>query len=124
MATPQSTVNSEKTIFMKRQGSEFIIYGTRQATRRWHIHILDWMDKNGYPAVNSEQTIFMKRVGEHCDFIIHCLFVDDMMHNQYQAQGRVSEEVLQGFQHHWRLPHENVPGNGGRTGQEDDQAPS
>jgi hypothetical protein len=32
----------------------------------------------GYPAVNSEKTIFMKRKGEH--FIIHGLFVDDMMH--------------------------------------------
>jgi hypothetical protein len=54
------------------------IYGTRQAARRWHIHISDWMEKNGYPAVNSEKTIFMKREGEH--FIVHSLFVDDMMH--------------------------------------------
>ena len=54
------------------------IYGTRQAARRWHIHISDWMDKNCYPAVNSEKTTFMKREGEH--FIIHSLFVDDMMH--------------------------------------------
>ena len=29
------------------------IYGTKQAARRWHIHISDWMEKNGYPAVNS-----------------------------------------------------------------------
>ena len=36
------------------------------------------MEKNGYPAVNSEKTIFMKRDGS--DFIIHGLFVDDMMH--------------------------------------------
>jgi hypothetical protein len=36
------------------------------------------MEKNGYPAVNSEKTIFMKRQGN--DFILHCLFVDDMMH--------------------------------------------
>jgi hypothetical protein len=36
------------------------------------------MEKNGYPAVNSEKTIFMKRDGD--DFIIHGLFVDDMMH--------------------------------------------
>ena len=36
------------------------------------------MEQNGYPAVNSEKTIFMKRQGS--DFIIHGLFVDDMMH--------------------------------------------
>ena len=38
------------------------------------------MEQNGYPAVNSEKTIFimMKRQGN--DFIIHSLFVDDMMH--------------------------------------------
>ncbi len=32
----------------------------------------------GYPAISSEKTIFMKRKGS--DFIIHGLFVDDMMH--------------------------------------------
>ena len=36
------------------------------------------MEKNGYRAVNSENTIFMKREGEH--FIIHSLFVDDLMY--------------------------------------------
>ncbi len=46
-------------------------------------------------------------------------------HNsQYQAQGRISEEELQGFQHHWRRPHEDVLGYGGRTGQQDYQARS
>ena len=54
------------------------IYGTKQAARRWHVHISGWMESNGYPAVNSEKTIFMKRVDD--DFIIHGLFVDDMMH--------------------------------------------
>ena len=54
------------------------IYGTKQAARRWHLHISAWMEKNGYPAMNSEKTIFMKRDGD--DFIIHGLFVDDMMH--------------------------------------------
>jgi hypothetical protein len=54
------------------------IYGTLQAARRWHNHIPGRMEKNGYPAVNSEKTIFMKCQGD--DFIIHCLFVDDMMY--------------------------------------------
>ncbi len=54
------------------------MYGTKQAARRGHIRILDWMEQNGYPAVNSEKTIFMKRQGS--DFIMHSLFVDDMMH--------------------------------------------
>ena len=30
------------------------------------------------PEVNNEKTIFMKCQGD--DFIIHCLFVDNMMH--------------------------------------------
>jgi hypothetical protein len=54
------------------------VYGTKQAARRWHIHISEWMETNQYQAVNSEKTIFMKRTG--ADFIIHGLFVDDMMH--------------------------------------------
>jgi hypothetical protein len=54
------------------------IYGTKQAARGWHVHIARWMEANGYPAVISEKTIFMKRVND--DFIIHGLFVDDMMH--------------------------------------------
>jgi hypothetical protein len=54
------------------------IYGTRQAARRWHKHNSAWMEANGYLAVNSEKTIFMKSEGKH--FIIHGLFVDDMMH--------------------------------------------
>ena len=59
------------------------IYGTRQAARRWHLFISEWMEKNGYPAVNSEKTIFMKREGN--DFILHGLFVDDMMHTSTSA---------------------------------------
>ncbi len=55
-----------------------MIYGTKQAARRWHVHISRWMEANGYPAVHSEKTILMKRVNN--DFIIHGLFVDDMMH--------------------------------------------
>ena len=36
------------------------------------------MIRNGYLAVNSEKTIFKKTKGS--DYIIHGLFVDDMMH--------------------------------------------
>ena len=54
------------------------MYGTKQAARRWHIRISDWMEQHGYPAINSEKTIFMKR--QCSDFIMHGLFVDDMMH--------------------------------------------
>ncbi len=36
------------------------------------------MEKNGYPAVSSQKAIFMKWDGDN--FIIHGLFVDDMMH--------------------------------------------
>jgi hypothetical protein len=35
------------------------------------------VEKSGYPAVKIEKTIFMKRQGD--DFIIHGLFVDDVM---------------------------------------------
>jgi hypothetical protein len=47
----------------------------------WHTCIPEWMESimetNGYPVVNSEKTIFMKREGTY--FIMHGLFVDDMM---------------------------------------------
>jgi hypothetical protein len=36
------------------------------------------MINNGYLAVDSEKTIFKKTTGS--DYIIHGLFVDDMMH--------------------------------------------
>jgi hypothetical protein len=54
------------------------IYGTRQTARKWHEHISSWIERNGYAAVNSEKTIFMKRSGS--EYIVHGLFVDDMMH--------------------------------------------
>jgi hypothetical protein len=53
-----------------------VIYGTKQAARRWHPRISMWMAKNGYPAVNIEKTIFMKQTGD--DFIIHGFFIDDI----------------------------------------------
>ena len=70
------------------------MYGTKQAARRWHIRISDWMEQNGYPAVNSEKTIFMKREGS--DFIIHGLFVDDMMH--VPTCDRLRDEFLKLYQ--------------------------
>jgi hypothetical protein len=54
------------------------INGTKQEARKGHNHISDWMIKNGYFAGNSEKTIFKK--GKGPDYIIHGLFVDDMMH--------------------------------------------
>jgi hypothetical protein len=54
------------------------IYGMRQAARKWHTHISTWMEQNGYSAVYSEKTIFMKHKDD--EYIIHGLFVDDMMH--------------------------------------------
>ncbi len=54
------------------------IYGIRQAAQKWHEYISSWMERNGYAAVNSERTIFMKHSGS--EYIIHGLFVDDMMH--------------------------------------------
>jgi hypothetical protein len=54
------------------------IYVTLQAEQKWRDHISSWMERNGYAAVNSENTIFMKHSGS--EYIIHGLFVDDMMH--------------------------------------------
>ena len=70
------------------------MYGTKQAARRWHIRISDWMEQNGYPAVNSEKTIFMKR--QDSDSLIHCLFVDDMMH--VPTCDKLLDEFLQLYQ--------------------------
>ena len=52
------------------------------------------MKRNGYAAVipvNSEKTIFMKRSGS--DYIIHGLFVDDMMH--IYACDAIKDEFMQ-----------------------------
>jgi hypothetical protein len=60
------------------------------------------MEQNGNPVVNSEKTIFMKRQGS--DFIMHGLFVDDMMHvptcdklcNEFLALYRKDFEITGG----------------------------
>ena len=70
------------------------MYGTKQAARRWHIRISDWMEQNEYPAVNSEKTVFMKR--QDSDFSIHGLFVDDMMH--VPTCDKLHDEFLQLYQ--------------------------
>jgi hypothetical protein len=49
------------------------IYGTKQAARKWHNHISEWMINNGYLAVNSEKTIFKKTKGS--EYITHGLFL-------------------------------------------------
>jgi hypothetical protein len=54
------------------------MYGTRQAARQWHERISGWMEEHEYHAVNSEKTMFMKWDGP--DYIMHGLFVDDMIH--------------------------------------------
>jgi hypothetical protein len=52
------------------------IYGLKQAGRRWHIRVSDWMIANDYLPVNEEMTIFKKQVGS--DFILHGVYVDDI----------------------------------------------
>ncbi len=54
------------------------IYGTKQEAQKWHNHIPNGIINNAHLAVNSEKTIFKKTEGS--DYIIHGLFVDDMMH--------------------------------------------
>ena len=39
------------------------IYGTRQAARKWQIHVSPRMEINRYSAIYSEKTIFMKHEG-------------------------------------------------------------
>ncbi len=51
------------------------------------------MEKNGCPAVNSEKTVFIKREGEH--FIIHCLFVEDMIHTT--TSNKLKDEFLRKY---------------------------
>ncbi len=69
------------------------IYGTRQAARRWHKHISAWMEANGYFAVNSGKTVFMKREGKH--FIIHGLFVDDLLH--IATNNKLKNEIMEKY---------------------------
>jgi hypothetical protein len=73
---------------------------TKQAARKWHTHISDRMIRNGYLAVNSEKTIFKKTKGS--DYIIHGLFVDDMMHisscDKLRAEFRVMKKYATDFE--------------------------
>ena len=85
------------------------IYGTRQAARRWHMFISDWMEKNGYPAVNSERsqkTIFMRSVGN--DFILHGLFVDDMMH--ISTSTKLKEEFMSKYSKDFKITADSLVG--------------
>ena len=54
------------------------MYGTRHVTRQWHVRISTCMEEHGYLAVNSEKIKFMKH--ERNEWIMYCLFVDDMIH--------------------------------------------
>ena len=67
------------------------MYGTKQAARRWHICLSDWMISHEYEAINSEKTIFIKRDGD--DFIIHAIFVDDL--KSITANKRLMDEFLE-----------------------------
>ena len=71
-----------------------IIYGTWQAASNWHHHISNSMENNGYTAMNSQKTIFMKCKGclKGSKYIIHCLFVDDMMHIHFY--NIIKDEIL------------------------------
>jgi hypothetical protein len=55
------------------------------------------MEAKGYLTVNSGKTIFMKREGKH--FIIHGLFVDDMMHmaNNKKLKNEFMEKYSRDF---------------------------
>ena len=65
------------------------MYWIRQAARQWHVRISTWMEECWYSPVNSKKTIVMKRAGE--DWIIHGLYVDDMIH------ALMSKELKQSF---------------------------
>jgi hypothetical protein len=51
------------------------------------------MEANGYLAVNNDKTIFMKRKGKQ--FIVHGLFVDDMMH--IAANNKLKHEFMEKY---------------------------
>ncbi len=58
-----------------------VTLGTKRCTFDLQIGGLNmsrWMEENCYHAVNNEKTMFMKWKGS--DYIMHGLFVDDMMH--------------------------------------------
>ena len=56
------------------------------------------MEQNGYPA-DSEKTIFMKRQGSN--FIMHGLFVDDMMH--VLTYDKLRDEFLELYQRYFQV---------------------
>ncbi len=57
------------------------------------------MEANGYLAVNSEKTVFMKREDKH--FIIHGLFVDDMMH--ISTNNKFNNEFMEKYSSYFNI---------------------
>jgi hypothetical protein len=78
------------------------MYGTHQAAWKWHVRISTWMEDHGYEAENSEKTIFMKHENE--DWIMHCLFVDDMIHASTSEKRKLEfiAEYQGDFRNHMR----------------------
>ena len=78
------------------------MYCTRQAARQWHEWISRWMEEHEY-AVNKEKTIFMEWEGP--DYIMHGLFVDDMIHtptSQTMMDNSFKLYAKSFIQIHWR----------------------
>ena len=65
-----------QSLFWKDTYSSYICVW--QAAHKWHTHISTAIENNEYSDTNSSKTIFMIRKGSN--YIIHGLFVDDMMH--------------------------------------------
>jgi hypothetical protein len=83
---PERVLEGHALLLMKS------MYGTRQAARQWHVRISTWMEDHGYAAVNSEKTIFMKH--ENGVWIMHCLFVDDMVHAPTRASKKLKQDFI------------------------------
>lgn len=54
------------------------LYGLKQAPRAWYSRIDSYFLQNGFNRCNSEPTLYTK-MNEQCEFIIVCLYVDDLI---------------------------------------------
>jgi hypothetical protein len=66
------------------------------------------MENNGYEAMKSNKTIFIKCKLEDAKYIIHGLFVDDMMH--IYSCDAMKDEFLALYRRRWKQDG-NIPGD-------------
>jgi Reverse transcriptase (RNA-dependent DNA polymerase) len=88
------------------------LYGLKQAPRAWYSKIDGYFIENGFERSSSEPSLYVKK-SEKGEFLIVCLYVDDMIFwDQVQSAGNLRNNLLwlsrQPKQNMWLYVHQRV----------------